>query len=193
MKLARNMFLSVMILFSGIVNAEKYDHPRSPAFDDFSGPERVEERKSSLMARLFGAAVLASIGTAVCKSELPYGLNVGLGASTILGSISLFVEKENAAALRSMAINAPVIAVLGSLVSSEKFSGKDGFLAKNAPLGINSLIRNTDHGQEPTKHALQALVIVGAYLASKTHLDRFSNWVAHKASQGYDYVTSQKA
>ena len=156
-----------------------------------------DEVKSNLAAGLIGATVIAAAGGAL--SQIPAiqgtGLDVGIGASTILGSLSVLFDGKKAEGFRSMAITAPIIALMGAALNSEKVMGSvaangvvtKGYLAQYGMYGINALAESAL--KDPSKRvAFLSLAVVGTYIAIRPSLDKFSGWIARKGSEAYNYA-----
>lgn len=153
---------------------------------------RQDAAKSSILGRLLGAAVIGGIGIAIGKSNNEFlnntGLGVGLSASGILGALSFLFDNENSRTLRGMAVTAPVVAMLGAGISSDKVSGQDGILSK-APLGLGELAKNVKNTE--SKHAFQALALVTAYNAAKPWLNGMFEWGSGKVAHVHKRFTNR--
>ncbi len=156
-----------------------------------------DEVKGNLAGGLLGATVIAAAGGAL--SQIPQiqgtGLDIGIGASTILTSLSVLFEGKKAEGFRSMAITAPIIAAMGAALNSTKVMGSidangaitKGYLAQYGMFGINTLAENAL--RDPSKRvAFLSLAVVGTYIAIRPKLDKFSNYIARKGSEAYNYV-----
>lgn len=153
---------------------------------------RQDAAKSNMLGRLLGAAAIGSIGVLIGKSNNEFlnntGLGVGLSASGILGALSLLFDRDNSRTLRGMAVTAPVVAMLGAGISSERISGQNGLLSQ-APFGLGELAKNVKNPE--SKHAFQALVLVSAYNAAKPWLNGLFDWGSGKVAHVHKRFTNR--
>ncbi len=155
--------------------------------------EEIDAAKSNVASSVLGAVAIGVIGGSISQLRAieNTGFDVGLGASTVLLSLSLFMDSKKAKALQSMAVTAPVIAAMGSLLSKPGVTGPDGIFAKHLPFGLNSVVQSAANSSSTEKKAaLLVLSAVGCYIAGKPYLDRFSAFMQRKSTEAYELVTS---
>jgi len=156
-----------------------------------------DEVKANIVGGLIGATAIAAAGGALAQVPAIQGtgLDIGIGASTILGSLSVLFDGKKAEGYRSMAITAPIITTLGTALNSARVMGTlnpdgtivKGYLAQYGMFGINTLAESAL--RDPVKRfAFLSLAVVGTYIVVRPKLDKFSSYVARKGSEIYNYV-----
>jgi hypothetical protein len=148
--------------------------------------EEMKETKSGIASGLLAATVVAAVGGTIAQAPCfkNTGLDVGIGASSILGSLSVLFEGKKAEALRSMAFTAPVLAGIGAIFNHEKVME---VLAKYGQFGIGSLAQSAI--DDPSKKAaFAALTVVGTYIAIQKPLEKLSQNLSQKGAEIINYI-----
>ena len=161
---------------------------------------REERRiKSDFAKSFFGSIAIAALGGTLARS--PYldgtGFDIGIGAGTILGSLSMFMEGKKAEVVRAMAITAIPLAAMSTGLNSEYVFGKlthegnivPGLLISSGQFGIASLAKMAL--RNPGKRAaFLGLAVIGGYLVLERPLNVFSKFLSRKTNEGYNYLVA---